>query len=307
MPSSYLLIKDLRVHYLHWNLDGAGRQVLLLHGLASNARIWELTTPDLQKQDMVLIAPDLRGHGLTDKPGGVYDLETYLHDLAAFANATNFEQPLIVGHSWGALLALEFAARFPFGPLAPAGIVLVDGGMTQLDQAKQAGQLMTFEQMRAQMQPPDLDGTPLETFLAHLEAGDQDWKADERVVRIILSNFKVTQQSAPDEAREPIEVIHPHLSREHHMQIVRSMWEYPTYRRFSLVRCPVLMVPAQPPPQASDRDREYLIMKREGILKAQETIDDLQLHWLENSVHDIPLQHPQALAEIIAQFNTSLE
>ena len=91
------------------------------------------------------------------------------------------------------------------------------------------------------------------------------------------------------------------------MQIVRSMWEYPTYRRFSLVRCPVLMVPAQPPPQASGRDRDYLVMKREGILKAQEAIDDLQVRWLENSVHDIPLQHPQALAEIIAQFNASLE
>jgi len=303
MPSSYLLINNLRVHYLHWNLDGTGRQVLLLHGLASNARIWELTAPYLYKQDLVLVAPDLRGHGLTDKPGGVYDLDTYMRDLAAFANATNLERPVIVGHSWGAVLALEFAARFPFGPLSPAGIVLVDGGMTQLDQAKQAGQPLTFEQMHEQMRPPDLDGMPLETFLARLE----DRGRDERVVPIMLSNFEVTQQSAPDEAQQQTEVIHPRLSREHHMQIVRSLWDYPTYRRFSLVRCPVLMLPAQPPAPVSDRDQAYLIMKREGILKAQEIIDHLQVHWMEDSLHDIPLQRPQALGEIIAQFNTTLD
>jgi pimeloyl-ACP methyl ester carboxylesterase len=252
---------------------------------------------------MVLVAPDLRGHGLTDKPGGVYDLDTYMRDLAAFANATHLEHPLIVGHSWGALLALEFAARFPFGPLAPAGVVLVDGGMTQLDQAKQAGKPLTFEQMRQQMQPPDLDGSPLETFLARLE----EKGLDERVAPIVLSNFEVTQQSTPGEAEEPLEVIHPRLNRAHHMQIVRSIWDYPTYRRFSLVRCPVLMLPAQPPGPTSDRDQAYLAMKREGILKAQDAIEQLQVHWMEDSLHDIPLQRPQALGELIVQFNATLD
>ncbi len=47
MSSSYLLLGDLRAHYLGWNLAGKGRPAVLLHGLASNARIWELAAPFL--------------------------------------------------------------------------------------------------------------------------------------------------------------------------------------------------------------------------------------------------------------------
>src|SRR3990172_1189951 len=100
MNSSYFLLNGLRVHYLHWNLGDAGRPVVLLHGLASNARIWELVAPELVLAGLVPLAPDLRGHGLTDKPDGDYGFETYRRDLLAFLDAAQVERPVLVGHSW---------------------------------------------------------------------------------------------------------------------------------------------------------------------------------------------------------------
>jgi pimeloyl-ACP methyl ester carboxylesterase len=120
-----LLLNGLRVHYLHWEADDSARPVVLLHGLASNARIWELVAPRLVRLGLRPLAPDGRGHGLTDKPDGDYGFETFRRDTLAFIDACNLERPILVGHSWG------FAGpglRCPVpGRAAPVGIVLVDG------------------------------------------------------------------------------------------------------------------------------------------------------------------------------------
>jgi pimeloyl-ACP methyl ester carboxylesterase len=111
MTSSYLFINNLRIHYLRWDSDNERRPVLLLHGLASNARIWELIGPRLAELGWSAIAPDARGHGLTDKPDGDYGFGTFRGDLLALIDALNLEQPLLVGHSWGALIALDYAVN----------------------------------------------------------------------------------------------------------------------------------------------------------------------------------------------------
>ena len=85
------------------------------------------------------------------------------------------------------MVALDFASRFPIGPLAPAGLVLVDGGMTQMDDFPGA----TWETMRERLTPPRLAGLALETFLAHLNAPNRVWQPDDHSVQIILANFEV--------------------------------------------------------------------------------------------------------------------
>jgi alpha-beta hydrolase superfamily lysophospholipase len=117
--SSYLFINNIRLHYQHWN-RGSGRPVILLHGLASNLLIWDLTIPHLTEAGLEPFAWDARGHGLSDGPDGDYGFETYLADLGAFLETCQVEHPLIVGHSWGAALTLAFAARNSFGPRPPA-------------------------------------------------------------------------------------------------------------------------------------------------------------------------------------------
>jgi pimeloyl-ACP methyl ester carboxylesterase len=291
MPSSYFFLNNSRVHYLNWTAQGAGRPVILIHGLASNARIWELVAPHLLEGGLVPLALDLRGHGLTDGPDGDYGFDTISRDLAAFIKAVDAHRPLLVGHSWGAMVALDFASRFPIGPLAPAGLVLVDGGMTQMDDFPGA----TWESMRERLTPPRLAGLPLDVFLNRLNTPNPIWQPDDRAIQIILANFEVNED----------ETINPRLSFEHHMQIVRAMWEFKTYAHYSRLKCPVLMIPSIPNPTAPARDQEYLAFKERGLQRARELIPDLRVERMLNSIHDIPLQHPKALAELILQFEAA--
>lgn len=298
MQSSYLLINGLRAHYIHWNLGEDGLPVVLLHGLASNARIWELIGPVLAKGGLVPLAPDGRGHGLTDKPDGDYGFDTFHRDLSAFLDALNLERPLLVGHSWGASLALDYAARIPFGPRAPAGLVLLDGGMTQMDDAPDA----TWEKTRDRLTPPRLAGRPLAEFMHYLKDGHSNWKPDERSIGIILANFEIRE----DGDDEPVERIYPNLTFERHMQIVRAMWEFKTYERFQRVHCPVLMLPARQTDPGSAAQDAYVVARQRGIKQAQEHIRQLEVKWLEKTIHDAPLQRPELVAKHILEFGQSL-
>ncbi len=62
------------------------------------------------------------------------------------------------------------------------------------------------------------------------------------------------------------------------------------------------MVPAVPDPAAPAQDQEYLAFKERGLQRALELIPVLQIERMLNSVHDIPLQRPEALAKLILQF-----
>jgi pimeloyl-ACP methyl ester carboxylesterase len=298
MPSSYLYLNGLRIHYLYWNRESGGMPAILLHGLASNARIWEKVAPYLAQGGLASLAPDLRGHGLTDKPDGDYDFETHLRDLVALLDAWDVERPLLVGHSWGAMLVLDYAARFTFGQRAPSGIVLVDGGMSQLDDSPGA----TWEQVQARLTPPNLAGYKLLQFLKILNDGQAGWRPDDQSLSIILSNFEINEDNSPGD-----ETITPLLSFAHHMQIVRAMWEFKTYERYRHLRCPVLMVPANPPESHNLQRNEHLARKKRGIKQAEKIIQDLQVYWMADTIHDIPLQRPAELGELILSFRDRLE
>lgn len=295
MKSSYVYINDIRLHYLHANLDSDQQPIVFIHGLASNARIWELVTARLMENGYPLLAPEARGHGLTDKTDTGYGFEQITSDLRAFIEICHLEKPLLVGHSWGGALALNYAARQPFGPYAPRGIVLVDGGMLQMNDAPDAN----WEDIQQRLAPPNLVGTPVETFLTNVKEWTADWlpkgEKGDQIISIILSNFSVDEN----------ECIAPHLTYDRHMTLLHTIWEFQTYEIYSKVRCPVLMIPASPKdPDGSQR--VHLEMKKRGIIRAGEDLPDLQVHWMNDTIHDVPLQRPEELAHLIEGFLSTL-
>lgn len=292
MQSSYLLINDLRLHYLRWNRGGSGLPVVLLHGLASNARIWELVAPHLAEADHDVIAPDLRGHGLTDKPDGDYNTDLFRRDLAEIINALDLTHPLLVGHSWGALLVLDYAAHISIGARSPRGIVLVDGGMNQLNQIPGA----TWESIRQRLTPPRLAGMPVDAFMERLQGANSRWQPDDQAIQIILANFDIHDD----------DTISPKLSFEHHMQIVRAIWEFKTLDCYDRLNCPVLLLPARPPAPQSEAEMEFLTAKEQGIRQIQSRHPKVRVLWQEDTIHDIPLQKPGELAALINQFAATL-
>lgn len=112
---------------LHYRLWQAGRTpqglIVLLHGMASNLTRWsEFVERTELKHHWDILRPDLRGHGASLVRGRI-GAKIWSADLIELLDAEGCERAVIVGHSLGAHLALQFAARFPERVRA---VVLID-------------------------------------------------------------------------------------------------------------------------------------------------------------------------------------
>lgn len=289
MPSSYLYLNGLRHHYLHWNLEDNGSPLLFLHALGANARTWEPVAACLAGEGYTLLAPDLRGHGQTDSPDEDYSLAAIASDLASFLAMADLGRPVIIGHAWGALLALDYAARFPFGPRAPAGIVLVDGGLAQWDE-------VAWDQARTRLAPSQPENIPLSDFLERMQAGLNGWVPDEETIPLILASYQIDDE----------ELLCSRLSSENRHKLAREMWEYRTGNAFQKLRCPVLALPASPLPGAAPADPLVWELTRNGVERFAQGKNRVHLEWIPAASAEILLEQPQALADHILVFVRSL-
>lgn len=104
--------------------EGKERPILCIHGLTANFRFWDCLASALSPQHRV-IAMDLRGRGLSDKPNTGYSIEHHCKDILALMNDQGLERPVLMGHSLGAFISLVFAAQHP---QRVDRLILVDGG-----------------------------------------------------------------------------------------------------------------------------------------------------------------------------------
>lgn len=104
---------------------GGGIPFLLVHGLASNARMWDGVASRLSAAGHPSAAVDRRAHGESDGSDEGFDFATLAADLAAVAGHC-FDRPVVaVGQSWGGNVVLELARRHPD---RVGAVGLVDGG-----------------------------------------------------------------------------------------------------------------------------------------------------------------------------------
>lgn len=100
--------------------DPDGVPVVFLHGVTDSWRSFEGVLPCLPSS-IHAFAVTQRGHGDADRPEGIYRLEDFAGDVAAFLDAVDIERAVIVGHSMGSYVAQRFALDFPERTL---GVVL---------------------------------------------------------------------------------------------------------------------------------------------------------------------------------------
>ncbi|MCC6142862.1 MAG: alpha/beta hydrolase [Candidatus Hydrogenedentes bacterium] len=109
----YFDANGVRIHY---RVTGEGAPVVLIHGITSNADgIWGYPgTTDLLAARYQIIAMDVRGHGLSDKPHeqNAYGLEL-VHDVARLLDHLGIKKAHIIGYSLGALITIKFVALYP--------------------------------------------------------------------------------------------------------------------------------------------------------------------------------------------------
>jgi pimeloyl-ACP methyl ester carboxylesterase len=103
-------LHDHRLSYRSAGDDGP--TVLLLHGLASSSASWEQTLRRLGTDHRV-IAPDMLGHGASEKPPGDYSLGAFASLVRDLLVALDIESATVVGHSLGGGVAMQFLYQYP--------------------------------------------------------------------------------------------------------------------------------------------------------------------------------------------------
>ena len=251
--------------------------LILHHGLASSQRIWDLMLPGLARRFRV-VTFDARGHGLSAKPATGYGFDHVTADALAVIKAARLRRPIVVGHSWGADVALALAAGHP---RAVSGAVLVDGGVFRLRSS-----FATWEAAKRQLAPPLLAGTPLDSFRAGLARWSPVPLTPE-VEAIFLSLMRVDGRGR----------IHPRLSRANHFRILRAIWDQDAPALHAVLTVPTLAILAHGSADAAAFDAA----KREAVQRLKAAGSPATFVWVEG-IHDLPIQRPDVLVRRLTRF-----
>jgi pimeloyl-ACP methyl ester carboxylesterase len=282
----FIEARGLLFHYCRWSASSGESEkpaLFLLHGLASALQIWNLVAPLLAEKGYEVFALDQRGHGTSSKPASGYDFATIVEDDAAIAQALGLEQFVIVGHSWGAAVALEYASLYPEQIFAA---ILVDGATSQF--SNRLG--WTRELALERLAPPRFAGTPRATFLNSLRQGPLGAQWSPELEEIFLQIVEL----------RPDDTVAPRLSFENHLQIISAMWDQQTLALYQRVIAPITLIVAESA-TIDGLPSDFMLQKRADLVHVQQLRPDIALIILADTIHDVPLQRPHELARLIAQ------
>lgn len=272
--------------------QGAGRGFILVHGLASNARLWDGVATELSRLGHPVAALDLRGHGRSGKPDGPYDFATVSDDLVHVlehlsSSGPGWEEPVAAGQSWGADVVLELACR---EPSRLAGVACVDGAISDL-----ADRFPDWESCKVALRPPRLAGTPASELESRIRRSHPHWP--EAGIQGVLANFELRADGT----------IAPWLSLEHHLEILHALWAYQPAARHREVSLPVLLMPAEAPAESGAANsgasegigNPPASPKRAAVAAALERLSRAEVRWFSPASHDVHAEHPGQVASVL--------
>jgi pimeloyl-ACP methyl ester carboxylesterase len=197
--------------------------LVLIHGLASNAMLWEGAALEFAALGHAVVAVDLRGHGLSEKPDDGYDMQTVTNDVAGLLRVLatqGFVRPVVAGQSWGGNVVVELAHVFPE---LIRGVVAVDGGFLELQE-----HFPQWEECSVALRPPNLLGTPASRMRGYMEGAHPDWP--KTGIDGSMANF----EHLPDGT------IRPWLTLERHLMVLRGLWEHKPTHIYKDIAVPVM-------------------------------------------------------------------
>ncbi len=278
-PSDGWLERDgVALHYLEWMPEASSSHqppLLLLHGLSSNARYWERLARHLPERR--LIALDQRGHGLTGQPPRAptfpdgFAMDELLKDVDFVVAELGLEKPVVVGHSWGATVALELVGTRQG---STGGLVFIDGPV------QSAANLFSWEEAQTLMQPP------LPRFASFDEAVSQSRRDFEGAWDQDLESF-VKARIVPDGDGLVLTLTAPVR-----LELLRGLYEAQPDLLWPRVEVPAAALLARHGPARIATSRET------GAARLAELAPNVEISWYE-SPHDIPLFMPAEVASAI--------
>lgn len=116
---------------LHYLKQGSGAPLVLLHGITDSGACWGRTADALAER-FTVYALDQRGHGESDAPPHQFTYADYVSDIVELLRVNGHKRGIIIGHSFGAIIAMAMAASYPD---CVSKLVLIDPPLFDLDPA----------------------------------------------------------------------------------------------------------------------------------------------------------------------------
>ncbi len=244
---------------------------LLVHGLASNARLWDGVARRLAALGHPVVAVDQRGHGQSSKPDDGFDMATVADDLQLLLDELGWKTAAVAGQSWGASVVVELGVRHPDVVHTLACVDGVLGGLKQ--------RFPQWEEASTALAPPKLAGHPRSMIDSWIAESAADWPEEGRAGT--MANFEVRSD----------DTIAPWLTFERHLKVLRGMWDYEPVVRYREVSMPVLII------QADSGDTTEA--KEAAVAAATEALATSRTEWFRPAHHDVHAQHPEPVSELL--------
>ncbi|HVN63285.1 MAG TPA: alpha/beta hydrolase [Candidatus Binataceae bacterium] len=272
-PHSHLFHGPPRLHFLEWN-PGGRRTVVLVHGNSANAWWWEPVAAAISAEYR-LIALDQRGHGDSEwiRPAA-YSPDDYADDIARLIEHAipAGELPVVAGHSMGGLSVLAFARKHPS---LSRGIAAIDIAVTS-SRARDR----YVRRLRAL---PTVTYPDFEIAKARFRLMPQEGEVGSEILHQIAErSFARTE-----DGRWTLKFDRESFFGGDGMHVLDTI---------SAIEIPLLLVRAE----------LSRIMTAEGLELAHKSNPRARLLTIPDSYHHLPLERPNDLARIIAEFADSL-
>ena len=263
--------------------SGSRTPVLLLHGLSQQGRFWGPVITRLRSRPVATL--DQRGHGGSDTAADQdFGVPACARDVLAVLDHLGWARAVVVGHSWGAWIALAAAALTPD---RVAAAVLIDGGLST------PGGVGPREAVRTRLTPPAL-GIPEAELWDLISRGQLGrWWSPE-----------VRQALEPTFAVDEAGLARTRLGMERHLKVLDGLLDHDPGA--DLDACESAGVPvwaavceARPGAVAPDEDEATRMARLLASAAAAARRSNTVVHRWPGAVHDVPLQWPALVAGFI--------
>lgn len=110
MPIIKINNQDIHIQQLN---EGAAETIVLVHGMLGNLSVYYFKIAPLLARHFHVVMYDLKSHGRSGKAADGYDLQSLTDDLMDLLQQLNLSSVYLAGYSFGGLISLKMAARFP--------------------------------------------------------------------------------------------------------------------------------------------------------------------------------------------------
>lgn len=271
-------------------LDPHLTPIVLLHGLSQQADFWFPTIEALGSRYSTL-SIDLRGHGESRKMTPDYHIPRVSQDCIQLMDELGIDKACVVGHSWGASVALNIAAQYPS---RTASSVLIDGGAFTPANIVECGSI-TREDLNAALTPPI--GPFSETELrSHYLPAHMLSSIDQQ--ESVMSAIARTYVGAPQGGFVTT------IGFDRHMAVLEAFLDYNPDSDLRALAVPTWILMARdlfiPSTQLTTAALDSWAEARNQVkTKVQGKMNIALQHWY-GAVHDVPLYWPIRVAQLIS-------